>query len=149
MSPGGEKNTASGQPRRHAGPGLYVKANSGMRVRHRRVRRLVEKMRTEMPWLEPSDLPACRAWAELEILGAYAFSELLGSGLLNAEGEPRRLLTDFRQLRQVQLSYARDLGMTPAARMAIKASGTRASLDLAAMMVRTGAEGVVDDDTKD
>lgn len=149
MSPGREKNTATGQPRRHAGTGLYVKANSGMRVSHRRVRRLVEKMRTEMPWLEPSDLPACRAWAELEILGAYAFSELLGSGLLNAEGEPRRLLTDFRQLRQVQLSYARDLGMTPAARMAIKANGTRASLDLAAMMVRTGAEGVVDDDTKD
>lgn len=149
MSPSKEQDTASGQPRRHAGTGLYVKATSGMRVRHRRVRRLVEKMRTEMPWLEPSDLPACRAWAELEILGAYAFSELLGSGLLNAEAESRRLLTDFRQLRQVQLSYARELGMTPAARMAIKANGTRAALDFAAMMVKSGGEGVVDDDTED
>jgi hypothetical protein len=105
-----------------------------MRVRHRKVRRLVEKMRSEMPWLERSDLPACRAWAELEILGANAFSELLGTGLLNAEGEPRRLLTDYRQLRQIQLSYERELGMTPAARIAIKASGTQAVFDLVAAM---------------
>jgi hypothetical protein len=93
-------------------------------------------MRAEMPWLETSDLPACRAWAELEILGANAFSELVSAGLLNAEREPRRLLTDYRQLRQVQLSYERELGMTPAARMAIKASGTRAALDLVAAMAK-------------
>ena len=107
MSASKEHHAAAGQPRRHAVTGLYVKAASGMRVRHRKVRRLVEKMRAEMPWLESSDLPACRAWAELEILGAYAFSELVGAGLLNAEGEPRRLLTDYRQLRQVQLCYKR------------------------------------------
>jgi len=64
----------------------------------------------------------------------------MGAGLLNAEGEPRRLLTDFRQLRQVQLSYERELGMTPAARMAIKASGTRAALDLVAMMAKPAGE---------
>lgn len=127
-------------PRRHAGAGFYVKSASGLRVRHRKVRRLVEKMQTEMPWLESSDLPACRAWAELEILGASAFCELVDGGLLNAEGEPRRLLTDFRQLRQVQLSYERELGMTPAARMAIKASGTRAALDLVAMMAKPAGE---------
>jgi hypothetical protein len=140
MSQDKEYQDAAGQPRRHAGTGLYVKAASGMRVRHRKVRRLVEKMRAEMPSLESSDLPACRAWAELEILGANAFSELVGSGLLNAEGEPRRLLTDFRQLRQVQLSYEKELGMTPAARMAIKASGTRAALDLVAMMAKSAEE---------
>jgi hypothetical protein len=127
MSPDKEQHAAAGQPRRHAATGLYVRAASGIRVRHRRVRRLVEKMRAGMPWLEPSDLPACRAWAELEILGAHAFSELVGAGLLNGEGEPRRLLTDYRQLRQVQLSYERELGMTPAARLAMKASGTKAA----------------------
>ena len=107
MSAGKERHVAVKQPRRHAATGLYVKAANGLRVRHRKVRRLVAKMRAEMPWLEPSDLPACRAWAELEILCAYAFSELAGAGLMNAEGEPRRLLTDYRQLRQVQLSYKR------------------------------------------
>lgn len=141
MSQGKEqRDAAARQPRRHAETGLYMKAASGMRVRHRKVRRLVEKMRAEMPWIESSDLPACRAWAELEILGAYAFSELVGAGLLNAEAEPRRLLTDFRQLRQVQLSYERELGMTPAARMAIKASGTRAALDLVAMIAKSAEE---------
>ncbi len=128
------QDAAARQPRRHGGTGLYVKAVSGMRVRHRKVRRLVEKMRAEMPWLESSDLPACRAWAELGILGACAFNELVDGGLLNAEGEPRRLLSDFRQLRQLQLAYERDLGMTPAARMAIKASGTKAALDLVTML---------------
>jgi hypothetical protein len=143
MSSNKDQQVANGQRRRHARTGLYVKAASGMTVRHRKVRRLVEKMRAQMPWLEPSDLPACRAWAELEILGAYAFSELVDAGLLNVKGEPRRLLTDFRQLRQVQLSYERELGMTPAARMAMKASGTRAALDLVAAMAKTEeAEGM-------
>ncbi|MGO9607220.1 MAG: hypothetical protein ACLQAT_28140 [Candidatus Binataceae bacterium] len=149
MSPDKEQHAAMALPRRHSGTGLYVKAASGLRVRHRKVRRLVEKMRAEMPWLESADLPACRAWAELEILGAYVFTELLGSGLLNPEGEPRRLLTDFRQLRQAQLAYARELGMTPAARIAINAIGTRAAFDLAALMSKSGGEEVVDDDTED
>ena len=56
--------------------GLYVKAASGLKLRHRKVRRLVAKMHAGMPWLAPADLPACRAWAELEILGARAFAEL-------------------------------------------------------------------------
>lgn len=136
MTPNKETQIAAGQPRLHAGTGLYVRAASGMRVRHRKVRRLVEKMRAGMPWLEASDLPACRAWAELEILGASAFTELVNGGLLNAEGDPRRLLGDFRQLRQLQLAYERDLGMTPAARTAMKASGTRAALDLVAAMAK-------------
>jgi len=135
-----KQQAATTQPRRHGRTGLYVKSASGMRVRHRKVRRLVERMRAEMPWLEASDLPACRAWAEFEILGAHAFSELLGAGLLNAEGELRRLLSDFRQLRQVQLTYAKELGMTPAARIAIRATGTRATLDLITEIERAGAE---------
>jgi hypothetical protein len=150
MSAGKEQHAPAGQPRRHAATGLYVKAASGMRVRHRKIRRLVEKMRAAMPWLEPSDLPACRAWAELEILGAHAFSELVGTGLLNAHGEPRRLLTDYRQLRQAQLSYERELGMTPAARMAMKASGTRAALDFVAAMAKSEETEVsVGDEVRD
>jgi hypothetical protein len=41
-----------------------------------------------MPWLVASDLPACRAWAELEILGSRAFAELERNGVVNDEGEP-------------------------------------------------------------
>ena len=114
--------------------GIYARSPSALVVRARKVRRLVERLRRTMPWLEESDLPACRAWAELEILSASVFTALTADGLVNAEGEPRKLLTEFRQLRQSQLAYERELGMTPAARMAIKANGTRAAFDLAGTM---------------
>jgi hypothetical protein len=55
-------------------------------------------------------------------------------GVLNDQGEGRRLLDDYRKLRQTQAVYARELGMTPAARMAIKATGKRTPFDLAAAM---------------
>ncbi len=59
-----------------------------------------------------------------------AFADLRERGIANDGGEPRRMLGEFRQLRQAQLAYERELGMTPAARMAIKVSSTRAALDL-------------------
>jgi hypothetical protein len=122
--------------------GLYVKARNGLKLRSRKVRILVQKMRASMHWLEDSDLPACRAWAELEILGSTAFAELQMNGITNDAGEPRRLLTDYRQIRQAQLAYERELGMTPAARIAIKATGTRAALDLAARMAQSEVDDV-------
>jgi hypothetical protein len=98
------------------------------------VLRLAGKVRAVMPWLEPSDFPTVRAWAELEILAGQVYAALRGFGVLNREGEARRLLDDYRKLRQTQVVLARELGMTPAARMAIKANGTKAALDLAAAM---------------
>ena len=117
-----------------ASTGLYVKAAPGLKLRDRRVLRLAGKVRAVMPWLEPSDFPTVRAWAELEILAGQVYAALRGFGVLNREGEARRLLDDYRKLRQTQVVLARELGMTPAARMAIKANGTKAALDLAAAM---------------
>ena len=91
-------------------------------------------MRIVMPWLEPSDIPCARTWAELEILGANVFTELMATGVTNTEGEPRRLLTELRQLRQTQLAYERELGITPAAKVAVKAFRTQPAFDLVAMM---------------
>lgn len=102
--------------------GLYVKAENGTRLRDRKVSRLVAKVRDAMPWLEDSDEPTLRGWCQLEVLGTAAFAELRARGLLNAQGEPKRLLTDLRQLRQTQLAYARELGLTPAARKALTTS---------------------------
>jgi hypothetical protein len=117
--------------------GLYVKAPNGLRLRSRKVRRLVAKMRAEMPWLAPADLPACRAWAELELLGARAFVELEANGVTNAAGEPRRLLGDFRAIRQAQLAFERELGMTPASRMALHVGDSRAKSLVAQCAVET------------
>lgn len=87
-------------------------------------------MRVAMPWLHESDIPAARAWAQPEILADLAFSHLRKEGVLQATGEnagePRRLLADFRSLRSVQIVYARELGMTPAARNAMRHVGSLA-----------------------
>ena len=128
------------QNRRRLQTGLYVRSQSGLRLRYQKVRRSVQKMRAVMPWLEESDMPAARAWAEYEILASTIFAELYVHGFANAEGEPRRLLSEYRMLRQGQLAYERELGMTPAARMAMKAIGTKAALDLAAAMARVEDE---------
>lgn len=123
--------------------GLYVRSAAGLRLRDEKVRRLVRRMRVAMPWLEDADEPTARAWAQLEMLSDMAHTELRKRGILNSEGEPRRLLADFRQLRAAQLQYARELGMSPTSRAALKVAGTRAALDLAAAMA--GAE-VVDEE---
>jgi hypothetical protein len=136
-------NQAS-SPSGRAKTGLYVRSASGLKLRDRKVQRLVRMMRIAMPWLEEADVPACRAWAQIEILADMAYTMLQRISIINDKSEPRRLLTDFRQLRQAQLMYARELGMTPAARMAIKASGTRAPLDLAAAMANGDVEDVPD-----
>jgi hypothetical protein len=120
---------------KHAHTSLYVRALPGLRLRDKKVERLARKVRVVMPWLEPSDFPAVRAWAELEYLSGQVYATLRAMGVINSATEPRRLLSEFRQLRQAQLAYARELGMTPAARMAIKATGAHSPFDLPAAMV--------------
>jgi hypothetical protein len=61
---------------------------------------------------------------------------------INAQGEPRRLLADFVRLRNFQLQYAKELAMTPAAKISIKANGQRAPLDLALAMSQRETEDV-------
>jgi hypothetical protein len=130
------ENGQTSAVQKHASTGLYVKAAPGLKLRDRKVTRMVRRMRGVMHWIEDSDLPACRAWAELEVLAGQVYAALRVLGVLNGKGEGRRLLDDYRKLRQTQAVLSRELGMTPAARMAIKASGTRAAFDLAAEMAR-------------
>ena len=116
---------------KHATTSLYVRAQPGLRLRDKRVERLACKMRHAMPWLEPSDTPAVRAWAEIEYLCTQVYAALRTFGVLNREGECRRLLSEYRQMRACQAVWSRELGLTPAARIAIKATATSTALDLA------------------
>ena len=117
----------------HAHTGLYVRGSKGLPIRDQRVRKLARRMFAPMHWLEESDAPADRAWCELEILSNRVYAELRERGVVNEQGEARRLLHDYRQLRQTQALLSRELGLTPAARMALKASG-KAAFDLASAM---------------
>jgi hypothetical protein len=60
--------------------GFYTRNPSALRDRCRKTQSLVRKARHVMSWLDKSDLPTLRAWAELEILGATAFSDLANNG---------------------------------------------------------------------
>jgi phage terminase small subunit len=120
---------ATGVPRR-----FYLRERNGIQRRDQKVRRLAQKVKAALPWLEDADAPAVRAFCEFELLASAAFAELRDEGMLTSDGNPKALLDTFRKLRLAQLQFERELGMTPAARMAIKANGTRAALDLAAQL---------------
>lgn len=131
---------SAGAVGQHVPTGLYVKSPNGLKLRDRRVQRLVRKMTVAMPWLEPTDIPACRAWAEFEVLAGQVYAALRAMGVVNAKGEGRRLLHDYRLLRQAQAIFARELGLTPAARMALKTSGHGAEIDITARLASDAVE---------
>jgi hypothetical protein len=137
MSANGKGSGHAPAKGKHASTSLYVKSAGGLKLRDEKTRRLVRRMRIAMPWLEDADEPTARGWAQIEIMADMAHQVLRTIGIINGKGDPRRLLSEFRQLRQAQLAYARELGMTPAARMAIKATGANAPFDLPAEMVAT------------
>jgi hypothetical protein len=102
--------------------------------RDQRVRRLSRRARKLLPWIEEADGPAVKAWAELEVLASLTYDRLRSEGILNSEGEPKTLLESYQRLRKTQLSFEKELGMTPAARMALKANSRKSDFDLAAAM---------------
>src|SRR5207249_3174452 len=75
----------------------------------RRIRRLVRAKRAELPGLPANAEPLLRAWAEAEIIAAGMFVELSTNGVVTASGEPRRLVAEWRQLKEFQLATERDL----------------------------------------
>jgi hypothetical protein len=110
--------------------GLYVRAAPTIRLRDKKVARLVRTMRNVLLHITEADIPACRAWAQLELVCDQLYAFLRAAGIFNSKGEAKRLIHDLRQMRQTQLTYANALGLTPAARMQIKATGERVALDL-------------------
>jgi hypothetical protein len=49
----------------------------------------------------------------LEVLATQVFAVLRAGSVVNAKGEGKRLLDDYRKLRLAQAVYSRELGMTP------------------------------------
>ena len=112
--------------------GLYVRAPTGLKLRSRRVRRLAAKVWLTLPWLQPSDEPAVRAWCELELVTARLFADVL------EKAEPGT--TDlYRRVKTLQLAYERELGMTPASRAELGLTTTR-SLNIAEEFARMHRE---------
>jgi hypothetical protein len=102
-------------------------------------------MRAAMPWLEDADVPACRSWAELEIIGASLFTGIMKEGATigskkDADVGARRLVEDHRKNQLAKLALERELGMTPLARSTLKVNRDNSALDLAAQCAAIGDE---------
>jgi hypothetical protein len=110
--------------------GNYASSPVARQLRDGQVRNIVRRLRMLCPWIEASDIHLTRRFCELELLSSRAYQALRNGELLNDKGESRRLLSDYRQLVMAQTAVARELGLSPAARMAIKANSTSAALDL-------------------
>ncbi|MGD1027026.1 MAG: hypothetical protein ABR989_04690 [Candidatus Binatus soli] len=117
--------------------GIFSKSKEAITQRQDTVNKLVNKAYRAMKWLSTADRPTLRSWAELVIVTSQAFNNLMGEGILQKDGDPRRLLKDFRQLKLAQLRYEEALLMTPAARAAVLGGKDGAPIDLVAHFAKT------------
>ncbi len=118
--------------------GLSIRVKHDARVRDQRVRLIVWKLRRICPWINDSDVPTCRAWAQLNLMADLCYARLKNEGFTTDSGEPKRLMAEYRALRSAELQYARELGLTPAARRQMAGLGEEGT-DLAAAFAALNA----------
>ena len=126
--------------------GLYTRDKDALKLRARAVRRLVAKAYDLCPWLTPTDRPTIQAWAEVVKLKSVCFVALERSNPYREENGDlmgRRLLQDYMRLGSLELSYAKELGLTPQSRVSLGVEMAR-GLDLAAEM-QMAKKGASDD----
>ena len=131
--------------------GLYTRDKDALKLRARAVRRLVEKAYVQCPWLTATDRSTVQAWAETVKLKAVCFVALERSNpYLVKDGDivGRRLLTDYMRLGNLELSYAKELGLTPHARLSLGIKHLEAG-DLAAEMAAARQQGAEFDGAND
>src|SRR5580693_4834083 len=112
-------------------PGLRVRSERGLQLRDGRVRRMLRKLREVCPWVEDSDGIIARRFCELEVILGQVYAAIREKGAFKADGEVRGLVDTHRKLTQTQTMLASQLGLTPAARIQLKASGTNKAIDIA------------------
>jgi hypothetical protein len=118
----------------------------GVRIpsRHVNARQLVVRVYEENPHLQRADLWAVTRYAELSWKFrrlAERMEEMPGGGLMRADMEPRKLLSELRVLSETLLRHERDLGITAAARAGLGVDlGRLQSMDLASAMSDDGAD---------
>jgi hypothetical protein len=111
---------------------LYA-VKSGAHSESRRTSRLSAKVWATLPWLEATDEPAVRAWAQAEILSTELYACLMNEGVVAADGRVTGLLGEWRRTKELQLRLERELGMTPASRASLGVDVARGrAIDLAA-----------------
>ncbi len=116
---------------------LYA-VKSGAHSENHRTSRLAAKVWATLPWLEPTDEPAVRAWSQAEILSTELYACLMAEGLVTDGGRVTGLLAEWRRTQELKLRLERELGMTPASRASLGVNVARGrAFDLATEIVQT------------
>lgn len=98
-------------------PVTRVSNQKAIARRTRGINALMAKLRTIAPWLQDTDLPVLRGFAELEWLARRVFALLKEEGILSPKtNDVKKLVSEYRSLRSAQASIASQLGLTPMAR---------------------------------
>jgi len=116
--------------------GIY-RTRSGIRPADRRkLARYERELVSIAPWIQATDAGSVRSFCFLLVLRdklLVAISE--AGGILNNEGEPRRLVSELRGTLTTLLAYSNALGLTPQARAALGLNVARGrALTLAATL---------------
>ncbi len=116
-------------PAKRQAPRLYTRGAKGVRIRDERTRRLARRIINACPWMIDTDQPLVRGFAQLEILSEEAYAKIIAEGIINAEGTPHKLLSEFRSLRRVQADIAGRLGLSPRDRAQMQSVSTSAAIE--------------------
>ncbi len=111
--------------------------------RDRSVRRMVVGLFERCPHLSEADVYAaarlCHLYRKIERIG----KDLQDRGLFKADGDPRKAISEWRQLMAEARAHEAALGITAAARAALGVDvGKMRSLDAAAKVKRLRREGI-------
>src|SRR5579863_6661860 len=85
--------------------GLWVQSRTALDRRECATRSLIMRARKLMHWITDADMPALRSWAELEIVASQLWINLQDEGPFLPNREPRRVLTEYRQMKLCQLAF--------------------------------------------
>ncbi len=114
--------------------GLYTHDPEILALRAQDIDALVETTLRLAPWIHESDYGAVRSWAECRKMGDIAGAALQRMGpfrVVKGDLVARKLATEHRLYRQLELAYATSLGLTPAARASLRVDALQGD-DLAA-----------------
>jgi hypothetical protein len=96
-------------------------------------------------------MPACRSWAEAEVVGVGLFAAIMKGGAIHelpgGDIGARRVVNDWRQIKLLQLAYQKELGMLPTTRKLLQ-EGRAGEVDLVAMMAEAGTAETVEPDSE-
>jgi hypothetical protein len=97
---------------------------------------MLHKLREVCPWVQDSDGIIARRFCELEVILGQVYGAIREKGAFKADGEVRGLVDAHRRLTQTQAMLASQLGLTPAARIAMQASSRGLDVDIEAALGR-------------